>query len=729
MPLQSADNSRHPLQGICKTWLAKIELARKAKQERFGKWAEEAMKFFDGAHDWMWSDHYAKGPAGFLSQESNSWMPTFRMTYNRMFEAVALLGPSLYFRNPNVQATPQPMPDIAPEALGIDPNNMFMVEAYQQAAWQQQMVHAQRGSWAELYTTILTWLQQSTNKRRHVRMAVADALIKGAGYLWCALDKPRGSSRKTVRSVWVNADDIVKDPDATDDEDVMWIGRYCCHPVNVVEEKYDHIPPGTLKGHMQSFAQEASNSTSTGQQRARKKFAFEQGKSFDLIEYWEIYSKNGFGERLQRQNMPLESNEIDTTQWGDFCHIVVAQGVPFPLNMPSNVMVRPPQDQPEQLQAWEEELFMLSQWPTPFWQDVPVSNGWPYAELGFYDKPGSVWKLSIFKPVAGEMRFINWCMSFLADKAASSCQTIVARAKSAGAEIQKQLGGATAPFQIMEIADIMGKSINEVVTFLQAPNFPVDIWHVIEAVDARIDKRLGLTELMYGLSSRQMRSATEAQVRDDNISIRPDDMANSVEDFVSASNLKEAEAMRYHLQAADVEPVVGPMGAAAWDQHLQSTDPDVVVREYSFHIEAGSARKPNKTNKVRQLQDFGQAAMPHFQALAMAGVIEPMNAFLHEMAKAMDLDPSPFLMQGPPPPPPEAAAQQQQGEQEMAQKEQAHQQGMVHDQIKQEQDSEKHSQSMQQQQEAHDAKLEQGKQQSQLKIAAMRQKRKEKVRA
>ena len=81
-----------------------------------------------------------------------------------------------------------------------------------------------------------------------------------------------------------------------------------------------------------------------------------------------------------------------------------------------------------------------------------MSNGWPYTELGFYDKPGSVWPVSIFKPVAGEMRFINWCMSFLADKAASACQTIVGRAKAAGAEIQRQMSGASSPYTMASIS-------------------------------------------------------------------------------------------------------------------------------------------------------------------------------------------------------------------------------------------------------------------------------------
>ena len=39
---------QHPLSPYCQDWLSKIELGKKAKWERFGQYAEEAMRFFDG---------------------------------------------------------------------------------------------------------------------------------------------------------------------------------------------------------------------------------------------------------------------------------------------------------------------------------------------------------------------------------------------------------------------------------------------------------------------------------------------------------------------------------------------------------------------------------------------------------------------------------------------------------------------------------------------------------
>ena len=99
-------DGEHVIRPLCQQWLAKIKAAKTQKWERFGQYAEESMKFYDGAHDWMWKEEYATGPGGFLEKGGTSGFPTFRMTVNRVFEAVALFGPALYHNNPHITVTP-----------------------------------------------------------------------------------------------------------------------------------------------------------------------------------------------------------------------------------------------------------------------------------------------------------------------------------------------------------------------------------------------------------------------------------------------------------------------------------------------------------------------------------------------------------------------------------------------------------------------------------------------
>ena len=647
--MASDDSLTHPMNGMCKEWIKKIRIAEKVKDARFGKYANEAAKFYDGAHDWMWKTEYSKGTEGFLDKSASKRnMPTFRMTVNRVFEAVALFGPALYHRYPQVMVSTVSPPEIAPEAIGfnlldVDVMNpetvqtmdpMMVSEAMrQQMAWQELQQkksydQAVRSSCASVKQHVLNWLQVETNKKQESRRSIVECIVKGAGYLFTEMHQPRGSQKKYARSRHISCDDILKDPDASYAEDVQWIAIRYLHPVNHVERKFG-LRPGDLAGHKQSY-----NSQGTGRaKREARQNKQNPGESFDLIEYYEIYSKNGFGDRLKATDKQSAKSLYSYEQFGDFCRIVVAEGVPYPLTMPTWSLAEP-----------DDAIFMRSQWPIPFWTDEGCGNGWPIAELGFYEKPGCVWPISLIKPAIGELRFVNWCMSFLADKVAAACVDYVVVAKEAGMEIQEQLTGSMAPYTVLELSKLTGKSIQDVVSFLQAPSFSQYIWKMVSEVLELIDKRTGLTELIYGLTGTQIRSAQEASIREQNVNIRPDDMATKTEEWLSESAMKEIEALVWSCEGSDLVGPLGDEGAYFWDSYIRTQDFETIVRDYKYRIEAGSARKPNKANLLRSLAEFSQQAMPMIIQFGGQGVVNPWNALMEDYGKALDIDPERYLV-------------------------------------------------------------------------------------
>lgn len=656
--MQYEDNLTHPMRGLCDEWMKKIKIAEKVKEDRFGKYAREAQQFYDGAHDFMWKQSYSKAPGGFLSKEaSNQNMPMFRMTVNRVFEAVALFGPALYHQYPNVMVTTVTPPDIAPEALGFnmlgmdtsvlqDPQQLQMMDPammqqlqqamQQQQGWaqlqqQQQQKETVKQSCANVKQHVLNWLQVETNKKVESRRSIVECIVKGAGYLKTDIHQPRGSQRKYPKSVHVSCDDVLKDPDAEYNNDVQWIAIKYCHPVNLVERKFG-LRRGELNGQRQSYA---SQVTSKAKSEANKNKA-KNGQSFDLIEYYEIFSKNGFGDRLKNTNQQSVKSQYDYSAFGDFTRIVVAEGVPYPLNLPTWSLAEP-----------DDQVFMRSQWPIPFWTDEGCGNGWPIAELGFYESSKSVWPISIIKPAIGELRFVNWCMSFLADKVAAAGTDYIVVAKEAGMEIQEQLSGKMSPYTVFELSKLTGKSINDVVSMLTAPAFSQDIWRMVSEVLELIDKRTGLTELVYGLTGTQIRSAQEASIRENNTNIRPDDMATKTEEFLSESAMKEIEAAVWSCGGEDFIGTIGETGAYFWDTYIRGQEFEEIVRDYKYRIEAGSARKPNKATRLRSLAEFSQQAMPMITNFASQGIVDPWNALMEDYAKAMDLDPSRYLVQLP----------------------------------------------------------------------------------
>lgn len=671
--MANVSESQHPMARICKEWLAKIEIAKKAKWDVFGQYAEESSRFYDGPHDWMWAMEYATGSRGFLSKEG-SHLPMFRMTVNKPFEAVALFGPALMHKYPNVLVTPSIPPIIPPEGLGIDVNDQTSAQQYQMYLQSEDLSKNQRTTHAALAQHYLNWLQIETNKKISARRAITEAIVKGLGLFFTEMHQPVGSQIRYPRSRFVSCDSVQKDPDAEYAEDVTWYAMECIHPINRVAAAYG-LPEEELRGHMQSFE---SQGTSRGKKDAMAHRQPGSTTTYDLLRYWKLFSKNGFGHRLKSVVKTTKKSDFDFDQFGDFCFLAIAKDIPYPLNVHSSALA----------EDFESLLERVS-WPIPFWTDEGAGNGWPFSELHFYEKMNCVWPLSLIKTAIGEIRFVNWCMSFLADKTAANAKTYVAVAKAAGKDLQEQLLNSTGPYTVLEISDLLGKNIADVVSFLQAPNFSIDIWKMVSEVMQLIDKRTGLTELIYGMTSVQLRSAAESQIKSQNVSIRPDDMAERTEDFYSQSALKEMEAAVWSCTGQDVAGVLGNVGAMIFEQQMQTVDFESVVRDYKYRIESGSARKPNKANRQSALTEFGQVALPVIQQFALAGMTGPWNAYMSEIAKAMDFDASPFLVQE------QQMPGQDQGEAQAAEadeerKEEEHQSKMQMEQDKMDMAEEKH---------------------------------------
>jgi hypothetical protein len=648
-------SDQNPLRPIVKGWLEKIELAREHKRP-FQEDAEEAMRFYDGDNAWMFRNEYSRGEKGFVKGIAP---PAFRMTVNRVWEAVRLFGSVIHHRNPARRCTPRSYPAISPQMLGVFPQPPVpqmgpdgqpvigpdgqpvmmpdpMMQMYQQQVQQMQFLTERRGVICKLLEDYLNYTPNELHLKDHNRKVVDEALIKGAGCWFTELYQFPDSDTRVAGSFYESFDNVLWDPDADDQEDILWLARRRCHPKDFVANKFG-LDPEELKGHGESYA-----SRSTRKERGyevKKK----NGKTNDLITYWEIYSKTGFGDRLKDADKSIKG-KFDAL--GQYCYIVVAEGVDFPLNLP-----------PAMLQEEVDEtgvppsMFRAAQWPIPFWAEP---GGWPCTILQWHGKPGYSYPISLIKPGIGELRFINFAMSFMATKIATSSQTMIGVAKAADNDIKaKILDADEGGFKIVEISEAIGRNVNDIISVFNLPGVPADLWNIVQAVTELFDRRVGLTELVYGMTRASFRSAAEATVKAEQISVRPDDMANTLEDALSQLARKEAFLARWLVQPQDVAPLLGPMAAQAWQMHVQNTEPEQILREFDFRVEAGSARKPNPGTKVEQINAAMQIIMPVAQGLLQAGQPGLFNSLMEDWGRAMDMDVSKYAVPPPPPPPPQ----------------------------------------------------------------------------
>lgn len=637
MPKQSLPES-NPLRQLVRTWTKKFEAALKYKKP-FTDDAKEAALFFDGDHNWMWKDAYARGEKGYNSSIAP---PAFRMQVNKVFELIEIFGAVIYHRNPVRTITLSQQPDLPPDAYGL-PADMAMLTPDQAQLMQVAQADAEartsRETARQLLDAYLNYTPNELDLKRQAKKFVNEALMKGMGVLWPELIEIESSGPEPIRMVgsfYDTVDNLLIDPDFDNMDDMQWCARRCVRPLEEVALEYQ-IPEEDLARHLDGNTEIKADN----EPRNTKK---KSGQTQRLVTYYKVWSKCGAGDRFK--DAPKESRGVFDTI-GKYCYLVICEGVDYPLNLPPSVM----QEEVEPQTGVPQSLMLRMSWPVPYFVDP---GGWPFVPLAFHPKPGYAWPISHIKPAVAELRMLNWGMSFLASRIATSCETIIAVQKAADQEFKDQLlAPSEGGFKIIELAELLGRRVEDVISTFQLPQVTKDLWDILTAVADQFAQRTGLTELAYGYTRNQFRSAAEATIKQENVSVRPDNMANDLEDAMSTLARREALAARWLLEPKDIAPVLGPMGAIAWERHVAKRDLVSLTRDFLFRVEAGSARKPNKSSRVEQMTLAVQTLGPILAPLATGGVVEPFNALMRDWAMSLDIDATPYLIP-PPPPPPEA---------------------------------------------------------------------------
>ena len=641
---------------IVNAWMGKIRSAKRAKTD-FDRDAAEGMSFYTGDTRQLWKTMFRDGNIS----GSPAPTPSFLININKAFEACKIFGSVLYNHNPKRNVTPRQLPMVSPEVLGIqlpqvDPNT-GMAEppdegamAYMQTLQGMEVDRETKQTQADLVERYLNYTPGELDLRTQARKAVDEALITGAGVMWTeAVTMPADPPNEPflmVGSFYDSIASLLLDPDATDLSEIHFCARRVTLPRDQVARQFG-IPKKDLTPNTQTADSDNQNSRTVAQYPYESQARRQGGKTTDLITYYCIYSKIGVLEQLKGSKKKTDGGAMFDAV-GDYAYLCVSDACPYPLNIPPAVL----DEQPDET-GFPQSLRQRLAWPIPFWAD---NNGWPFEMLGFNPIPNSVWPMSLLRPGIGELRFVNYIISWLATRITASCQTMIGVSKAADEDIKQQiLADSKFGFKIVEISQALGQNINELMSVFQSPQVNQDVWQILDRVMALFDKRVGLTELMYGQTTSQMRSATEASVKGDAMQARPADMLDQVTHWGTRLSRKEALAARWLLRPNDVMPIMGPLGSMAWQQHLSlkpGEDPAVIAREFEYTIETDAGRKLNKTNRANSINTAMQTLMPMLMSQAQAtNNYDQVNGLIKAFAETLELDPKGMMLQPLPPPP------------------------------------------------------------------------------
>lgn len=616
---------------LCKIWEERAAAALNAKM-RFEKVGRQCNDFFEAGAGFMWDKEHKR-------EFFNGRLPTpkFKITVAKAYEYVSIYGPHLFWQYAKRKVVNQRTLKLTPDMFG-DPNDPNIQAIFQQVKSQDDIEQAMARFGNEMMSNYLDWSQreQFGGLAIHASLAVTEALVKGMGTVWPQVYTHPGSDQKFTRLQYRSVNSLFVDPDCKDPlfETAGYICMRHVQPVWKVEKLFK-LKRGTLA---------AYGTTQSNEQISRENLSkvANENRTFDMIEWWEIWSKSGVGPRHNKFSHSI-LDELDEIV-GDHAYLCIAKNVPFPLNAP-----------PEKFYgdnaATPEDVLSMFEWRCcdfgekfPVWKDY---GRWPVSTLAFVRLPNSPWPLAPMAPGLGELIAINILQSAYCDNAWNNRKRIIGYLGSQIAEVKAAIESDEA-VSIVKINDGVINSVRDMIQYLDGPAQPTDLLAAIDMLSQSFDKRVGLTELQYGISSTQVRVASDVRTRSEAANIRPEKMTRDVAAWMSdASQLEMFLALMY-VDGVSLTHLLGGYCASQWDSLLKEMPIEQAMREMKASVEASDVRRPNHEKDTANIQALQQYLTPLLQQYAQSsGDNEPLNNFLTKIGEAMEMDLSSVMLTRP----------------------------------------------------------------------------------
>ena len=623
------------LQAIVRLWESQIELSKKVKKRQFDDTAQRAWGFLGKSYRQLYLSQGQDDSEGVSMMAAKG--PYFKARRNLSREYIALMMPFIHAKIPHRLAEPlrPPLPHELGELLGsyVPP---------------QVTIEERLRSW--MLTWWLNYTPNETNLTHELRTCLPEALVKGRGIVWHEIvDNPMGP---IPGSFYGTVDDLFIDPDCEQFRDAAFIVRRRRKSAWRLAEEFG-IPVGHLRGKAQSHYQKSLEKSG-----ALSELNSEDKELRDIVEYYEVYSRMGIGAKLKGADEALKEQRETLETLSPYVYLVICPGVPYPLNLPEDVLESPDR---------KEEMLRRLEWPIPFHQ---ASDPFPVTCLDFYPNAHDPWAASPLEGALPLLVFLDHLYSYIIGRIRVTCRDIIVTSSTLGDAIKSALESGLD----QEIVKHEGPAseLAELIHIIKFPEMRAELWNVVSALERAFERASGMDPLLYGSGgSKQMRSAREADIREGHVTSRPNDFADMVEDFNSRIGAKEAIATRlfvpppWHLFGEN--PPEDPENpdyshaplSAAWAAYVNTDDPVLAASYMRYRVESGSGRRKNRQARIADAQNLTQLLIGPALQLATAGSPNQWNTLMdilgemyempmERMKIAMQQQPQLMLPQGQP---------------------------------------------------------------------------------
>lgn len=378
-------------------------------------------------------------------------------------------------------------------------------------------------SWLKaMARTIEAYLNYTPNEaklRDESRLGIDEGLLDGRGCLYTGWNEQLG----IVSSRFVSIDDVVIDPDAKRVKDAMWVAVRRWVPwwklVDEFGDKAREAWEAAPRGGAASPLDEGEGTESLSTQERE----VEEGTN-DLACVYDVYSKMGVGWR--GLDVPEEFADLDDSI--DFRKLTLVDG-------------------------WDRPLF-LGRWESPIYLD----DAWPLSFVDLTPTKNQLWPVSLMAAALPNQRAVNLMSTVELEKAKQYARDITAIKGSLKEDVKDRIehGGLNECIELN--SNDPAETLNSLIQRLPPTTMSPEVRATREFHMQMFGEVTGLLPILKGSSSeQQIRSATEADLKDKNARSRVGDLNELVEDWQSDVARAEGILVRLTLDPDEVSKFVG----------------------------------------------------------------------------------------------------------------------------------------------------------------------------
>lgn len=376
---------------------------------------------------------------------------------------------------------------------------------------------------AKVIEAYLNYTPNEAGLANESRFAIDSSLLSGRGAAYTGFNDKLG----LVTTTHVSINDVVIDPDARRPKEALWIALRRRVPWWQLIEEFGDAAKDVADAELPETLEAGGKEESDGQTGDGDGDEDDVEGTNQTVTIYEVYSKMGLGWR--GADVPEEFADLDDQV--RFRKIVIVEG----------------HDKPLYVGKWESPLYLDDAWPITFVDLTPTE--------------GELWPVSLMAAAMPNQKAVNLLATIGLEKAKQHAREFIAVHEGLAEDVKEQIvnGGLTEVLPIK--ANDPSLTLQQLIQRWEPGQISPE---VARERDFHLDlfgQITGLLPILKGGSGQeqQVRSATEADIKDRNARSRLQDLNERVEDWATEVARLEGILVWLQLDAKEVEPYVGDL--------------------------------------------------------------------------------------------------------------------------------------------------------------------------